>query len=437
MELGKIKGYGELLTAFRSKDKDSSGFIEKNEETDVPKLDMDGDGKLSLWEVMAAANKKTGKKTFSDQAIKLAKESLLITPHLSPASLARFILLIESSHATKREIAKAYQALDKVAAKARSVEFTGEPFTKLDGLSRLITGELGFGVIDEVGSTRTFAAQLAAGQMDQKGMSWLLVTIGRELGWPVTPAAYTPYAYFVKWEAGPMSVNFEMACSQGTRDVPQRCENITPLDVTLISGFHLSQQSVDNRVYLAGLTEVEVLGTVYDNLATTTLSSGNCDDLACKDRVLQTADRALTYRQPDIAALMARAVAWFPGANEEIKQMNGAAGNANGWNRMINIKKEVDKIARLDPNNFDIDLFAAKVYAYGFIDHKAADARLRQVEEKLNKVEGVRAEGKEGYLQQVQELRGYMAAHKRDCKEHVPDAQEIKARAAWGLKKWN
>jgi hypothetical protein len=433
MELGKIKGYGELLTAFRSKDKDGSGFIEANEDADVPKLDLDKDGKLSLWEVMAAANKKAGKKTFSDQAIKLAKESLPMTPNLSAASLARFILLIESSHASKREISKAYQALDKAVKKARSAEFPNDPFSKLDKLYRLITGVLGFGTIDEVGGTRTFASQLAAGKMDKRGMSWLLVTIGRELGWPVAPAAFSLYGYFVKWDGGPM--NFETACSQGTVNVSQTYGNCYLPDEIHISALNLSRQSVHDRVYLAGLTEVEMLGTVYDNLATTTLSSGHCDDLACKDRVLQTADRALSYHKTDIAALMARAVAWFPGENEAIRQMNGAAGNANGWNRMINIKKEMDKIARLDPNNFDIDLYAAKVYAYGFIDCRGADAKLTQAHEKLNKVEGARPEGRKEVLEQIQDLRGYLASHKQDCKEHVPDAQEIKARAAWAAHK--
>lgn len=435
MELGKIKGFGELLTAFRSKDKDGSGSLDEKEDKDVLKLDQDGDKQAALWEIMEAANKRHGKPIFSVQAIKLAKESLSLAPYLSPTGLARFILLIESSHANKREIAKAFQAIDKVAAKAGSVKFTGNPFSNLHRLYGLITNELGFRAVDEVGATKTLAAQLAAGQLDKKGMTWLLVAIGRELGWPVTAAAYTPYAYLVKWQGQPMSLNFETDCSQGTQGVSQPYGNCTQPDESYASGFNLSRQSVKARSYLAPLTEVELLGTVYSNLATVTLSSDNCDDLACKDRVLRTTERALAYHPADIAALLARAVAWFPGENEAIRQMNGAAGNANGWNRMINIKKEMDKIARLDPNNFDIDLFAAKVYAYSFIDCRGAEAKLTQVQAKLNKVTAVRPEGRAGYLEQIQDLRGYLIEHRQDCKEHVPDLQETKARAAWSAHK--
>jgi hypothetical protein len=74
MEICKVRSMADLVTLYGEKDKDHNGKLEPNEIGKLEGKDKNGDGALSPWEVMEAANACAGEHAFSAEEIEAIKQ---------------------------------------------------------------------------------------------------------------------------------------------------------------------------------------------------------------------------------------------------------------------------------------------------------------------------------------------------------------------------
>jgi len=424
---GKIKGYGELLTAFRAKDKDGSGFIDEREDKSVIKLDQDGDKKAALWEIMEAVNKKQGKEIFPIKARLSAQNGIPLMPNVSPANIAQFIFMIETEQITLPQIQAAFKHLDAVMARMKKEDFSAlPPLAKLQRAKAIIKAE-GFTLF--TGDTpRTLVAELAAKRLHLVSINWLLMIVGRELKWPVSLAAYSSQYQYIKWEEKGDKFNYMCTLGPNGGSVP---------DSFFKDQTHMSEVSLRAGVYMKSLSELEFLGTVYANLAGV-YRAGDCSDFACDKTVTQATDKALAYNPRSLDALFFRAQTLFAGNYPQalVLKYPGPDGKMiTGPSRNREAIKYYDRAIKLDPNNSSAYFMRAQMIAHGLFDCKTASKDYDRAVALIGKLDPKTTSPEEREFNQSKaaETKKIIDMHKQDCEDRVQDERKYKPIGNWEL----
>ena len=257
MKLEGVKNYGDLLAKFRSYDKNNDGYISPDEDPEVKNLDVDGDGRASVWEMMRSANIQQGKTYFSEKEIETAKQSARSMPDVSPFNIVYLILAMESEFMGEKEMKQLFSLINSIIKKIKQEKFDHlPPADKMNRVFQILKEEYNFKVIRCIPpsikgkSANIFSQKFLDHKLDCIAFAFAFLIIGQELKWPVSLISL-PHHIAVRWSDSKDTFTFE------------RVWGILRDFNFYKKFFKIADKSIRSGVFLRPLSEREFIGQLY------------------------------------------------------------------------------------------------------------------------------------------------------------------------------
>ena len=260
MQLGHVDNYGNLLRVFRIYDTNKNGYISKEEDPEVKRLDVDGDDRASLWELMVGVNAQRGKVYFTGKEIETIQESIKYMPNVSPGNILHLVLAINRRFICKKDMQQIYALFNFVLQKIKQEEFDKlSPEGKMEKVLKILIDkdECNFKIINcllpniKGKSADVFGLYFLKRKFNCVSFAYTILVIGQEMNWPLS-LIELPSHVAIHWEAGKDSFLFE------------RHRGVVK-DYNIYKDFYklLSDESIKSGAYLRPISESEALANMY------------------------------------------------------------------------------------------------------------------------------------------------------------------------------